>query len=115
MTNSKCPHDDCHLRNENGYCKVTACVNPRYKNENIICGCVMKPEPAIDVPPTRTCAICGKKEFENAIIRKIDFWLCDDCLGRLKSTLYPVIEFGVCDQDEIQHVGYDDMQLGREK
>lgn len=111
----KCPHDDCYLRNEYGYCKVTACVNPLYKNENIICGCVMKPEPAINIPPTRTCAVCGKKEFENAIIGRTDFWLCDRCVRYLQHLLYPVVDVSACEPDEIQHVGYDDMQLGREK
>ena len=110
----KCTHDDCNLRDEFGYCKVTACANPLHNHENV-CRCALKPEPAAIMPPTRSCAVCGKREYENAVVGKLDFWLCEECLGRLKETLYPAEHFGICAQEEIQHVGYDDMQLGREK
>ena len=36
-------------------------------------------------------------------------------LNRLKEMIYPVIDFSACEQDEIQHVGYDAAQCGREK
>ena len=107
----KCPHDDCYFRNEYGYCKVTACTNPLYKDENV-CKCA---EASPDWVPSRICAICGKHEHEMPMIETKSFWLCKKCLNRLKEMNYPVIDFSACEQDEIQHVGYDAAQCGREK
>ena len=35
---------------------------------------------------TRSCAVCGKREFESNL-GKNEFWLCDRCLSKLKRLL----------------------------
>ena len=32
MFYGNCPYWDCPNRNELGYCKTTACINPKYQN-----------------------------------------------------------------------------------
>ena len=35
-------------------------------------------------PPSRTCAICGANELNNARIGTTEFWLCPDCLYKIR-------------------------------
>lgn len=38
--------------------------------------------------PTRVCAVCGAYEFKDAVVySKAEFWLCPECLKRLKKLL----------------------------
>lgn len=38
--------------------------------------------------PTRVCAVCGAHEFKGAVVySKAEFWLCPECLKRLKKLL----------------------------
>lgn len=41
------------------------------------------------MPPTRVCAVCGKTEFKHAgsYYSQDVFWLCPDCLKKLKKLL----------------------------
>jgi len=41
----------------------------------------------LDAPPSHYCAVCGKMEYPNAVYATSVFWLCDDCLGKLKTLL----------------------------
>lgn len=40
-----------------------------------------------DMPPTMMCAVCGKMENPNADIARGDFWLCTDCLEKLRKLI----------------------------
>lgn len=37
-----------------------------------------------DIPPSFMCAVCGKMENLKADIIRGDFWLCPDCLAKLR-------------------------------
>lgn len=38
--------------------------------------------------PTRVCAVCGAHEFKDAgVYSKAEFWLCPECLKKLKKLL----------------------------
>lgn len=59
------------------------------------------------------CQICGR--FIPAPMMRADRWICQECSRRLKKIIYPESDPALCTQDEIQHVGYDEAQCGREK
>ena len=44
----------------------------------------------IDMSPSRYCAICGRMEFDDAVLCTSAFWLCDKCLAKLKKMLEEV-------------------------
>lgn len=38
--------------------------------------------------PARVCSVCGAYEFKDAVVySKAEFWLCPECLKRLKKLL----------------------------
>lgn len=38
--------------------------------------------------PTRVCAVCGAHEFKDVVVySKAEFWLCPECLKKLKKLL----------------------------
>lgn len=59
------------------------------------------------------CQICDR--FIPTPAMRADRWICQECSRRLKKVIYPESDPELCTQDEIQHVGYDDAQLGRNK
>ena len=75
MTTGKCLHFDCDLRTEEGYCKLTACINPKYNrtfvttNPNIRtwtcphCGTGF----ACDFEPLQ-CPICGRAPWQTTCL-----------------------------------------------
>ena len=70
------------------------------------------PEP-VELAYGIPCMICNKVVLANQIPAYPK--ICEECRSRLNKILYPESDPELCSQDEIQHVGYDDMQLGREK
>ena len=44
----------------------------------------------LDSPPSHYCAVCGKMEYPNAVFATSAFWLCDDCIEKLKKLLKEV-------------------------
>lgn len=69
-------------------------------------------EPA-PVQTGTVCQICDR--FIPAPMMRADRWICKECSSRLKKMIYPDSDPALCTQDEIQHVGYDEAQCGREK
>ena len=55
-----------------------------------LCNCTFKELKEDALMPTRRCAVCEKREFENSVIGKDEFWLCDGCLAKLKGLLNEV-------------------------
>ena len=58
---------------------------------NTACG-VIKPDymrTTASMQPTRVCAVCGAYEFKYTDLSysKSEFWLCPECLKRLKKLL----------------------------
>ena len=58
---------------------------------NTACG-VIKPDYMLtttSMEPTRVCSVCGAYERKDAIAyySKSEFWLCPECLKRLKKLL----------------------------
>lgn len=58
---------------------------------NITCG-VIKPDymrTTASIPPTRVCAVCRSNElgYTGSYYSKPEFWLCPECLKRLKKLL----------------------------
>lgn len=54
------------------------------------CNCKLSvPVGEIRGAPTRVCSICGAYEFNSAIAydSKAEFWLCPECLKKLKKLL----------------------------
>lgn len=54
--------------------------------------CVIKPDymrTTTSMPPTRVCAVCDRNEYNytESYYTKDVFWLCDDCLKKLKKLL----------------------------
>ena len=45
---SQCLHYDCGFRNNAGYCKISACVNPKYNNQLINTNVSKKPQTNAD-------------------------------------------------------------------
>ena len=53
---------------------------------------VIKPDymrTTANMQPTRVCSVCGTNEFEDAVLcySEDKFWLCPECLKRLKKLL----------------------------
>ena len=53
---------------------------------------VIKPDSmrtAASMPPTRVCSVCGTNElkYTGSYYAKDEFWLCPECLKRLKKLL----------------------------
>ena len=80
----KCEHYDCNLRNNAGHCPSTVCLNPKY--QNITC---VNP---MTMVPSRFCSVCGEYEYKDSAVGKTEFWLCKDCLAKLKKLLEEVNE-----------------------
>ena len=58
---------------------------------NTACG-VIKPDymrTTASIPPTRVCAVCNTNElkYTGSYYSKDEFWLCPECLKRLKKLL----------------------------
>lgn len=58
---------------------------------NTACG-VIKPDymrTTANMPPTRICSVCGANEFKYTVsyYSKDEFWLCPECLKKLKKLL----------------------------
>ena len=58
---------------------------------NTACG-VIKPDymrTTASMQPTRVCAVCGANEFKDTVLcySEDKFWLCPECLKRLKKLL----------------------------
>ena len=58
---------------------------------NTTCGFIehdYKPKATIK-EPTRVCSVCGANEFKDAVLcySEDKFWLCPECLKRLKKLL----------------------------
>ena len=58
---------------------------------NTACG-VIKPEymrTTASIPPTRVCAVCRSNElgYTGSYYSKPEFWLCPECLKKLKKLL----------------------------
>ena len=58
---------------------------------NTACG-VIKPDymhTTASMPPTRVCSVCGTNElgYTGSYYAKDEFWLCPECLKRLKKLL----------------------------
>ena len=58
---------------------------------NTACG-VIKPDymrTTASMQPTRVCSVCGANEFKDAVLcySEDKFWLCPECLKRLKKLL----------------------------
>ena len=58
---------------------------------NTACG-VIKPDymrTTASIPPTRVCAVCRSNElgYTGSYYSKPEFWLCPECLKRLKKLL----------------------------
>ena len=54
--------------------------------------CVIKPDymrTTASMQPTRVCAVCGTNElkYTGSYYSKPEFWLCPECLKRLKKLL----------------------------
>lgn len=69
---------------------------------------------ASDVQVCTPCMICDKAipiHFHDSVPR-----ICSECKERIKTILYPPeIHIEIDSGHLLQHVGYDDAQLGREK
>ena len=53
---------------------------------------VIKPDymrTTANMQPTRVCSVCGENEFKDAVLcySEDKFWLCPECLKRLKKLL----------------------------
>ena len=53
---------------------------------------VIKPDymrTTANMQPTRVCSVCGANEFKDAVLcySEDKFWLCPECLKRLKKLL----------------------------
>ena len=59
---------------------------------SVVCDNTFKAMTEDALMPTRYCAVCEKREFENSIVCKDEFWLCDGCLAKLKKLLKDVKE-----------------------
>ena len=58
---------------------------------NTACG-VIKPDymrTTASMQPTRVCSVCGANEFKDTVLcySEDKFWLCPECLKRLKKLL----------------------------
>lgn len=58
---------------------------------NTACG-VIKPDymrTTASIPPTRVCAVCRSNElgYTSSYYSKPEFWLCPECLKKLKKLL----------------------------
>lgn len=58
---------------------------------NTACG-VIKPDymrTTASIPPTRVCAVCRSNElgYTGSYYSKSEFWLCPECLKKLKKLL----------------------------
>ena len=69
-------------------------------------------EPA-PVQTGTVCQICDR--FIPAPMMRADRWICKECSRRLKKIIYPESDTALYTQDEIQHIGSDEAQCGREK
>lgn len=67
----------CENKNSYGYCQTSYCLYPHITNVSY---------EAVS-PPSRICSVCGKFEYEKAYVATGTFWLCDECLGKLKKLL----------------------------
>ena len=69
---------------------------------------------ASDVQVCTSCMICDKSipiHFQDSVPR-----ICSECKKRIKRILYPPeVHMNLNVEHLIQHVAYDDAQLGREK
>lgn len=57
---------------------------------DIFANCTLNPDGYNTISePTRVCAVCGKTEFEHtgSYYSQDVFWLCPECLKRLKKLL----------------------------
>lgn len=72
---SKCKHDDCKNRTGDGWCCTSVCIHPTYKYDGVYAN------------PSRICSVCGKSEYPNSVYATTTFWLCDDCLRKLKKLI----------------------------
>jgi len=44
----------------------------------------------LDASPSHYCAVCGKMEYPNAVFATSSFWLCNECIAKLKKILNEV-------------------------
>ena len=63
---------------------------------NTACG-VIKPDymrTTMNMRKTRVCSVCGANEFKDAVLcySEDKFWLCPECLKRLKKLLDKLTE-----------------------
>lgn len=68
---SPCPYV-CDNKTAYGYCKTTACI---YNKVPIYTG------------PSHMCSLCFKQENPHCVTITKEFWVCDDCLKKLRKLI----------------------------
>lgn len=64
----------CDNKTSSGYCQTTVCIHPKYSHYS-------------NCPPSHICSICFKNENPIAETSTTEFWICNECIQKIRNLI----------------------------